>query len=62
MPRSAGTMSFVFVEQATQNGSALDPSVGEVRAGMIRVRREKLKSSMGPSPVVVGAVLGENSS
>ena len=50
----------MLVEQASQDGSALDPSVGEVRSGMIRVRREKLKSSMGPSPVVVGAVLGED--
>lgn len=33
--------AFVFVEQATQDRSALDPSVGEVRGGVIRAGRDK---------------------
>jgi hypothetical protein len=45
--------AFVLVEQATQDWSALDPSVGKVRGGMIRVGWEELKCSMGSSPVVL---------
>jgi hypothetical protein len=54
--------AFVLIEQATQDGSAPDPSVGKVRGGVIWPGWEKPQSSMGSSPVVVGAVLGEDGS
>ena len=54
--------AFVLVEQAAQDGSAVDRSVGKVWRGMIGVGPEKLKGSMGSSPVVVRAVSGEEGS
>ena len=52
--------SLVFVDEAAENGPALDPLPGEVGDGVVRTRRVQLAAAVGPASVVVGLVLGQD--
>jgi len=47
----------VPIDEAAEDGSALDPLLGGVRDGVVGA---ELAASMGPPPVVVSLVLGQN--
>ena len=49
---------FIFVEEAAEDGSALDPHLGEVSDRVIGYGRVELAAAMGSSAVVMGLVLG----
>ena len=50
----------VLVDEAAQDGSALDPLAGEVRDRVIGPRWAELAAAMGSSPVVMCLVPGED--
>src|SRR3954453_1987902 len=52
--------AFVLVDEASQDGSAPDSLVGEVRHGMIGARREETQRSVRAPFVVVGGVPSED--
>jgi hypothetical protein len=51
---------FILVEEAAEDGSALDPYLGEVSDTVIRHRRAESPAAMRAAAVVVGLVLGED--
>jgi hypothetical protein len=52
LPLSCGLdCAFVFVEQATQDGPAHDPSMGKVLGGMIRAGRRSWRARWGRRPL-----------
>jgi len=52
--------SFVFVEEAAEDGLAPDPLQGEIGGGMVRPGRVQLAAAVGSSSVVVPGVLGQD--
>jgi hypothetical protein len=48
----------ILVEEAAEDGSALDPHLGEVSDRVIGYGRVELAAAMRSSAVVVGLVLG----
>ena len=50
----------VFVDEAAEDGPALDPLMGEVGDGVVGSRRVQLTAAVGSSSVVVGLVLGQD--
>ena len=48
----------ILVEEAAEDGSALDPNLGEVSDRVIGYGRVELAAAMRSSAVVVGLVLG----
>ena len=52
--------SLVLVDEAAEYGPALDPLLGEVGDRMIGPGRAQLAAAVGPPPVVVGRVLGQD--
>jgi hypothetical protein len=50
----------IFVDEATEDGSALDPPVEESGIRVVRPGRVQLPTAMGPSSVVMAGVLGED--
>jgi hypothetical protein len=50
----------IFVDEATEDGSALDPPVGESGIRVVRPGRVQPPAAMGPSSVVMAGVLGED--
>ena len=50
----------VFVDEAAEDGLALDPLLGEVRDGVVGPGRAELAAAMGPAPVVMSRVLGQD--
>lgn len=51
---------FVFVDQAVEHGSALDPCCGGIGAGVIRPWRLEVERAVRASAVVVAHVLGQD--
>jgi len=49
--------SFIFAEEAAEDGPTLYPLLGEVSGRMIGPGWAELAAAMGPPPVVVGRVL-----
>ena len=52
--------SLVLVDEAAEDRPALDPLLGEVGGRMIGPGWAELPAAMGPPPVVVGRVLGQD--
>jgi hypothetical protein len=50
----------VFVDEATEDGPALDPLLGEVGDGVVWPGRAELAAAMGSSSVVMGLILGQD--
>lgn len=49
--------SLVFVDEAAEDGAAVDMFQRQVREGVIWPARVELAAAMGPPPVVVGLIL-----
>jgi hypothetical protein len=52
--------AFVFVEEAAEDGLALDPLVGQVGDGVVGPGRVQLAAVVGSPPVVVPGILGHD--
>jgi hypothetical protein len=52
--------SLIFVDEAAEDGSALDALLGEVCGRVVGPGRAELAAAMGPPPVVMGGVLGQD--
>jgi hypothetical protein len=52
--------SLVLVDEAAEDGPPLDLLPGEVRDWVIGPRRAELTAAMGPPPVVMALVLGQD--
>src|SRR5580704_4797015 len=50
----------VLAGEAAEDGPALDPLPGEISGGVVGPGRAEMAAAMGPPPVVMGLILGQD--